>query len=58
MYIPSYFKEENVSTLQEYISTYGFGLLILADDKGIEASHLPFYSEAEAKARDMAKWIV
>ncbi|GGY83016.1 FMN-binding negative transcriptional regulator [Marinobacter zhanjiangensis] len=43
MYVPSHFKEDDIGKLQHYIRDYGFGLLILADDDGIEANHVPFY---------------
>ncbi|WP_304641088.1 FMN-binding negative transcriptional regulator, partial [Pseudomonas sp.] len=43
MYVPSHFKEEDIGKLQQYIRDYGFGLLIVADDAGIEANHVPFY---------------
>ncbi len=43
MYIPQHFKEDDQETLQQYIRTYVFGLLIVSDDEGIEANHLPFH---------------
>jgi len=43
MYVPSHFKEEDHEKLQQYIREYGFGLLVIADDEGIEANHVPFY---------------
>jgi transcriptional regulator len=43
MYIPSHYSQSDVATLHQYIRTYNFGLLILADDKGIEANHIPFH---------------
>lgn len=43
MYVPSHFKEDDTGKLQQYIRDYGFGLLIVADDGGIEANHVPFY---------------
>lgn len=42
MYIPNHFKEDDTDTLQQYIRTFNFGLLVLADDRGIEANHIPF----------------
>lgn len=42
MYVPNYFKEDDTGTLQQYIRDYGFGLLVVADDSGIEANHIPF----------------
>lgn len=43
MYVPNHFKEDDIDKLQQYIRDYGFGLLIIADDKGIEANHVPFH---------------
>lgn len=43
MYVPSHFKEDDTGKLQQYIRDYGFGLLIVADDGGIEANHVPFH---------------
>lgn len=42
MYVPKHFREDDQYRLQQYIREYAFGLLILADDQGIEANHLPF----------------
>lgn len=47
MYIPSHFKEDDIGKLQQYIRDYGFGLLIVADDAGIEANHVPFLLSSE-----------
>ncbi|WP_304640708.1 FMN-binding negative transcriptional regulator [Pseudomonas sp.] len=47
MYVPNHFKEEDIGKLQQYIRDYGFGLLIVADDAGIEANHVPFYLALE-----------
>lgn len=47
MYVPSHFKEDDVGKLQQYIRDYGFGLLVVADDGGIEANHVPFYLSSE-----------
>lgn len=47
MYVPNHFKEENIETLHHYIREYSFGLLIIADDLGIEANHVPFLLRAE-----------
>lgn len=47
MYVPNHFKEDDVSKLQQYIRDYGFGLLIVADDSGIEANHVPFHLSSE-----------
>lgn len=43
MYLPSHFKESDPQQLHDYIRRYGFGLLIVADEQGIEANHVPFY---------------
>lgn len=49
MYVPKHFKEDDTQKLHEYIREYGFGLLIVADEAGIEANHLPFHlSENES----------
>ncbi len=42
MYVPNHFKEDSVETLQQHIRAYPFGLLVIADDAGIEANHVPF----------------
>lgn len=47
MYVPSHFREDDIGTLQQYIRDYGFGLLVVADDDGIEANHVPFHLSAE-----------
>lgn len=41
-YVPEHFKIDDTSMLQQYIRDYGFGLLIVAGDRGIEAHHVPF----------------
>ena len=43
MYVPNHFKEEDVAKLQQYIRDYAFGMLVIADDEGIEVNHVPFY---------------
>lgn len=43
MYVPKHFREDDAQRLRQYIRDYGFGLLIVADDDGIEANHVPFY---------------
>lgn len=43
MYVPEHFKEADTQKLHQYIRDYGFGLLIIADDEGIEANHVPFH---------------
>lgn len=47
MYVPSHFKEDDTGKLQQYIRDYGLGLLVVADDAGIEANHVPFYLSPE-----------
>ena len=47
MYVPSHFKEDDIGKLQQYIRDYGFGLLIVADDGGIEVNHVPFHLSSE-----------
>jgi transcriptional regulator len=51
MYVPNHFKEENIEKLHQYIRTYNFGLLIIADDQGIEANHVPFLLSVESDNR-------
>lgn len=43
MYVPRHFMESDNARLRQYIRDYSFGLLIVADDMGIEANHVPFY---------------
>ncbi len=43
MYVPNHFKEEDQEALQQYIRDYSFGLLVMADEEGIEANHVPFH---------------
>lgn len=47
MYVPNHFKEDDVAKLQQYIRDYSFGLLVIADDEGIEVNHVPFYLSIE-----------
>lgn len=47
MYVPSHFKEDDIGKLQQYIRDYGFGLLVVAVDDGIEANHVPFHLSSE-----------
>ncbi len=47
MYVPSHFKQDDVKQLQQYIRDYAFGLLVIADEEGIEANHVPFYLSVE-----------
>lgn len=48
MYVPNHFKENDTKKLHQYIRDYGFGLLVAADDEGIEANHVPFHLSVEA----------
>jgi transcriptional regulator len=48
MYVPDHFKENDVQVLQQYIRDYGFGVLVVADEEGIEANHLPFHLQANS----------
>lgn len=43
MYVPEHFKEDNKDRIQQFIRDYALGLLVLSDDEGIEANHVPFY---------------
>lgn len=43
MYVPNHFKEDDREKLQQYIRDYSFGLLIIADNEGLEANHVPFH---------------
>lgn len=45
MYTPGAFKENDTGKLYQHIRDYGFGILVLADQDGIEANHIPFYLE-------------
>lgn len=47
MYVPNHFKEENIDKLHQYIRDFSFGLLVIADEKGIEANHIPFVLRVE-----------
>lgn len=48
MYVPNHFKEEDQAKLHQYICDYSFGLLVIADDEGIEANHVPFHLSSGA----------
>lgn len=48
MYVPEHFKEDDINKLHQYIRDYSFGLLVVADNDGIEANHIPFHLIAEA----------
>lgn len=43
MYVPNHFREDDRDKLHQTIRDYGFGMLIIADDEGIEANHVPFH---------------
>ena len=47
MYVPNHFKEDDVKQLQQYIRDYSFGLLVIADEEGIEANYMPFCLSVE-----------
>lgn len=47
MYTPNHFKEDDHHKLQQYIRDYSLGLLVVADEGGIEANHLPFHLNPE-----------
>lgn len=48
MYLPEHFKEEDTERLHQYIHAYSFGVLVIADEAGIEANHLPFHLDTKA----------
>lgn len=43
MYVPQHFSESDTNKLQQTIREIGLGLLIVADNAGIDANHVPFY---------------
>ncbi len=47
MYVPNHFKEDDTEKLYQYIRDYSFGMLVIADDQGIEVNHVPFYLSVE-----------
>ena len=47
MYVPKHFEEDDNAKLHQYIRDYGFGVLIITDEDGIEANHLPFHLSCE-----------
>ncbi len=47
MYVPNHFRLDDEARLRQCIREYGFGLLIVADDDGIEANHVPFLLDCE-----------
>lgn len=50
MYVPGHFRQDDTETLLGYIRQYGFGLLIVADEQGIEANHVPFHLSESANS--------
>jgi transcriptional regulator len=50
MYVPQHFSESDTSKLQQTIRDYGLGLLIVADNAGIEANHVPFYLSCDPES--------
>lgn len=42
MYLPSHFQEVDTHSLHALIRDRGFGLLVVADEDGIDANHVPF----------------
>ncbi|MBZ2168830.1 MULTISPECIES: FMN-binding negative transcriptional regulator [Marinobacter] len=47
MYVPNHFREDDSDELRQLIQEHSFGLLIVADEEGIEANHLPFHLSYE-----------
>ncbi|WP_339858307.1 FMN-binding negative transcriptional regulator [Pseudohongiella acticola] len=47
MFVPSHFREDDIGKLHQYIRDIGLGLLIVADEDGIEANHIPFHLSIE-----------
>ena len=43
MYVPNHFKEDDQEKLHQFIRANSFGMLVIADDEGIEANHIPFH---------------
>jgi len=50
MYVPNHFKADDPNKLLDYIRHHGFGLLIIADEDGIEANHVPFCLDSSGDA--------
>jgi len=48
MYQPEHFKEHDTAVLHRLIQETGMGVLIMADEAGIEANHIPFYLDTGA----------
>jgi transcriptional regulator len=47
MYVPDHFRENDTQVLQQCIRDYGFGVLVVADEEGIEANHIPFHLQVD-----------
>jgi transcriptional regulator len=45
MYIPSYYKEEDINALYEFMCAHNFAILISSANDTIRATHLPFVIE-------------
>lgn len=43
MYVPSHFKEDDHEQLLQHIRNHSLGMLVVADEQGIEANHVPFH---------------
>lgn len=41
MLVPSHSREEDQEKLQQWIREYTFGVLMVADNDGVDANHLP-----------------
>nr|HET6901012.1 FMN-binding negative transcriptional regulator [Ktedonobacteraceae bacterium] len=46
MYIPAHFRENDMSTLQQFIQEYSFGILVTQHEGTPVANHLPFLLDA------------
>ncbi len=46
MYIPTHFRENDLSTLQQFIQEYSFGILVTQHEGVPVANHLPFLLDA------------
>lgn len=45
MYIPKHFKMQDIKTIVSFIEQHSFGILISANNKNIQGTHLPFLIE-------------
>lgn len=48
MYVPNHFKEGDPAVLYECIRDFSFATLVVADENGVEANHLPLYLVSDA----------